>query len=686
MDPVSALGLAAAVVQFLSFAGTIFSSAAKIRSSSSGCSEEISSLEEIYERLRDFSGTLGTSYRQAVDAAPRTNRVQSEQQSLLADDMSLQDVLDDDILDRDTAVRSPAMPIAKLVDAYSSLQKLLSSCNTDCNKIMSIIQHLKAKNGNGKHWSSFKVALHTVWHRDEIISIESRLKNYQQMIQLEMSNLAQQANKAARIYHGIHINELASFKKESERLGIQQSNRLQSIECKLEELLQNKDAKECPNTTAMKLSGLENEMSELSIAQRNISREIQILRSLSFPSLTVRHKAIPQAHQETFEWVFEGPIASNNSMDGEASTDGNPNLLEWLQEGNRTFWVSGKPGSGKSTFMKFLADHLQTKNALSNWSRTLPVVTASHYFWSQGTQMQRSQHGLLQTLLFDIFRSCPGIIQTMCPTRWVLDRKQGQPPWEMPELRSTIQALSTHKGISCKFCFFIDGLDEYQGEHIDFCDDLISLLTSPNIKLCVSSRPWNVFEDAFGQDSRYKLYIHQLTEKDMLKYTKDRLQQHKRWKALEKREDVANSLIRSIVEKSKGVFLWVFIVTKLLREGLTNHDSFADLRRRLESFPSDLEPFFRQIIESVEPFYRRKMAESLQIALAAKEPLDALVYSFYDDHAENSDFVFHVAEFEDQAQEDDLNYRRETIIKRLNGWCRCLLEPNFLCQIDSHGC
>jgi len=124
--------------------------------------------------------------------------------------------------------------------------------------------------------------------------------------------------------------------------------------------------------------------------------------------------------------------------------------------------------------------------------------------------------------------------------------------------------VSTQAQISCKFCFFIDGLDEFDGEHIDFCESLTALKNLPNIKLCVSSRLWNVFEDAFGQDKQRKIYIHELTRPDILRYAKDRLHRHPRWKLFGLQAARANLLVESIAGKAHGVFLWVSIVTKLL--------------------------------------------------------------------------------------------------------------------------
>ncbi|KAG6356861.1 hypothetical protein INS49_014735 [Diaporthe citri] len=89
-------------------------------------------------------------------------------------------------------------------------------------------------------------------------------------------------------------------------------------------------------------------------------------------------------------------------------------------------------------------------------------------------------------------------------------------------------------------------------------------------------------------------------------------------------------LIEAIVNRCDGVFLWVFLVTKLLREGMTNRDRFPDLRRRLESFPRELRPFFRQILDSVEPIYHAKRAAMLRIALTAEKPLHMIMYDLHD--------------------------------------------------------
>jgi hypothetical protein len=49
-----------------------------------------------------------------------------------------------------------------------------------------------------------------------------------------------------------------------------------------------------------------------------------------------------------------------------------------------------------------------------------------------------------------------------------------------------------------KLCLFIDGLDEYDGRYSDIIDLCHEFAALPNLKLCLSSRPLLIFENAFS--------------------------------------------------------------------------------------------------------------------------------------------------------------------------------------------
>ena len=110
----------------------------------------------------------------------------------------------------------------------------------------------------------------------------------------------------------------------------------------------------------------------------------------------------------------------------------------------------------------------------------------------------------------------------------------------------------------------------------------------------------------------------------------------------------------------------------MLREGLTNYDSITDLWKRLESIPTDLEQFFKQILSSVEPFYHAKMAGTLQITLAARSPLPLEVYSFHDLEYADDNYALN-RPVHPMCDQEILDFHGPTS-RRLNGWCKGFLE------------
>ncbi|OJD26635.1 hypothetical protein ACJ73_01986 [Blastomyces percursus] len=77
------------------------------------------------------------------------------------------------------------------------------------------------------------------------------------------------------------------------------------------------------------------------------------------------------------------------------------------------------------------------------------------------------------------------------------------------------------------FCFLIDGLDEYDGDHQSLVDVLVAMSRGDDIKILVASRPWLAFQDAF-RDCR-KLALQDLTHDDIKAFVHDSLYNHPRF-------------------------------------------------------------------------------------------------------------------------------------------------------------
>ena len=346
---------------------------------------------------------------------------------------------------------------------------------------------------------------------------------------------------------------------------------------------------------------------------KKLQKADSILGSLLFPEIHVRHSKISEAHMNTFACIFEQDVTP---------------FKTWLQCSNEVFWINGKAGSGKSTLVKYVADHPRTETILRQWANGVKLVTVSYYFWSSGHPMQRSQEGLLQSLLFQLLCHFPDAIPVVAGSRWETDDfgVKNSVPWTRKELTAGIRFVLAQERLPARFCFFIDGLDEYSGDHTALIDDLDLLAASDTVKLCVSSRPWNAFRDAYGEAKDCQLVLEDLTKSDMSKYIKDVLEDDNRFKRLSKKESQAQIFAEEIQDKANGVFLWVILAVRSLLRGLTEHDSVEELAERLKDIPKDLETFFQRILDSVEDFYKSYMARALLLTLYAAESLPLLSF------------------------------------------------------------
>ncbi|KAL2679256.1 hypothetical protein Neosp_010023 [[Neocosmospora] mangrovei] len=425
----------------------------------------------------------------------------------------------------------------------------------------------------------------------------------------------------------IHISQqesgvkltLVKLMEQTRQLGMTHSNDLDQMKSDiLDAISKESDSREAALDVSTKLF-------EWTKRVYSLKKEQVILQSLRFDEMVDRRDGIVEAQPRTFEWV-EKPQLS---------------FLEWLSKDDGVYWVTGHPGSGKSTFMKYLshqAHHTKMHQKLVQWASPKILIKASFYFWFSGTPLQKSQEGLLRSLLFQILRQCPSLIRTVCKSRWTSDLSI---PWARSELEETLKSL-TFKSTSTKFFFLIDGLDEYQDDagrrgsqeggvsaHVRDIIEVINILAGlQDIKLCVSSRPWSSFENVFGQASHRKLCVHDENREDIRRYIQEQFTTSPAYqKSKTPTKDLGN-LSSSIVKDSRGVFLWVALVVESLLQGLENGDRVDELRKRFEETPKTLHGMFERMLDSVEERYHEQAAQILQVASLARAPLPVAVYSF----------------------------------------------------------
>jgi hypothetical protein len=365
--------------------------------------------------------------------------------------------------------------------------------------------------------------------------------------------------------------------------------------------------------------------SQLPLAERQRAREDAILSSLSFADMSARERAIDSPCGNTFNWIFNDRVTEQEHRHKE---DIRNLMSRWLEHEHGMFFIVGKAGSGKSTLMRFLAGHKQTGTLLQTWAARQHCVLAvcSHYFWCSGSQLQSSQEGLWRSILYTVAKSERKLASAIfadraCDDGQTLTQVRNQ-QWARHDLISALSLLVAQlETQKIAICLFIDGLDEYQGDEMMLVAELRQLLVSPYIKICASSRPRNLFEEAFGyEDYQWKLALHLLTQDDMVQLARTRLHADDAFRELVSREDREQDFVTAITDKSQGVFLWtVFVIGEMIREA-HQAGTIDELKDRLDALPTELggkEGLYQRIVERSDPRYKKYMARLLLVMLEA---------------------------------------------------------------------
>ncbi|PMD32009.1 hypothetical protein L207DRAFT_471340 [Hyaloscypha variabilis F] len=536
--------------------------------------------------------------------------------------------------------------VAKLkqnrTDEPDDFQKICDEAASVATEILTKLGTMKVKKeGKYRELKSFRAAVKQVWSHRELEKLEARLGRIQEAIKtrvlfslgerLNVESLRMSARfdnidqQTQNILTGLFESQQDTSKVLCERMADLTAT-IGQLFSRLEWMDQD-DCREVRDRIIDRISAgrrrHSGEMEELSAAiemfsvsdqtERRIRTTIQdqIIQSLSYPAMTNRYESLLEPHPETFEWAFHDPIEGHHSWS---------NLSTWLQSGHGIYWINGKAGSGKSTLMKHLFDDGRTKEYLRAWAGDHNLSFATFFFWNSGTVHQRSHAGCLRSLLFQVLKKYPWLVPSVFPRRWAVLYSETvrdceshfSPPWSLTELKEAFRVLAQGQRISLKICFLVDGLDEFDGETEALAKFFKSIAASENIKACVSSRPWIVFEDAFKiYDS---LRLQNLTFRDIEKYVSDKLSDSEALKRLASHQSQeANSLMREIVDKADGVFLWVKLVVQSLLNGIRNRDSLADLWKRLSLLPRELEPLYERLLELIEPLYLPWVSKAFQI-------------------------------------------------------------------------
>ncbi|KAK7422476.1 hypothetical protein QQZ08_009464 [Neonectria magnoliae] len=371
-----------------------------------------------------------------------------------------------------------------------------------------------------------------------------------------------------------------------------------------------------------------------------------ILETLAYKSMLDREDEVTEAHGQTLEWIFDKTVLGDKHQN-----DFSDQFTSWLRTPNlgSIYWITGKPGSGKSTLMRFLSQHPISRDYLQHWAGDRPVCTAGFFFWTSGSQEQRSQTGLLRYLLHQLLSANPELMPSTFPELWdklrhmtTKERISLSLEWTVSDLMAAFHALLDAALPRMNICLFIDGLDEFDGDHNSIVDFFKTISAGENgqaIKMCLSSRPWAVFEGAF-QTSVPSARLQDLTYEDMHRYAKDQLRRNTAIRRLFRNgADSGLVLVEDIVQRADGVFLWVRLAVERMLSRIRNGDDMNDMQNMLQSFPGELDGLFNKLVFEDQDQAQILDAAAIFRLMCARE----LVTDFIKDEASASLTVWELA-------------------------------------------
>ncbi|OHF03273.1 hypothetical protein CORC01_01326 [Colletotrichum orchidophilum] len=394
-------------------------------------------------------------------------------------------------------------------------------------------------------------------------------------------------------------------------------------------------------------------MAALSLDRDREAKRERFLASFKFPGMNERRNQVNESCKGTFQWIFaddmgflgesddESDQTDTESEDYETSTDSQDgasdwtddsaeqssttdedagirwdSFIDWLKSGSPVFWCSGKPGSGKSTLMRYIISDRRTRSALEVWSPSALLV--SHFFWRPGSLMQQSIRGMFCSLLHQLLAGDLSALDRSISDCSSAGQRDSDTDWSTRELREL--CFDTIKRCNRPICLFLDGLDEVSPEDgvVRLIEDIYALSAIPNVKICVSSRPEYLIEKYFGHGSYPSIRLQDLTNMDLRTYAESHNKFPPGFKIRDQWGQTSDP-IDIIVNKAEGVFLWLCLAIQSLNRGLEHDNNSDDMEQRIQSLPASLSDLYKDMwkrLNDDQPLYRQRAALYFGLVIA----------------------------------------------------------------------
>jgi ankyrin repeat protein len=344
----------------------------------------------------------------------------------------------------------------------------------------------------------------------------------------------------------------------------------------------------CRMTSAISRGPRGGEFPSLDAEKRRV-----LLDSLRFDQIDARQMTIKSGHAKTCKWLLKMQ-----------------EYLDWLNvdklvEHHGFLWIKGKPGTGKSTLMKFA--HAHARKTMKD------KIIISFFFNARGEDLEKSTAGMYRSLLLQLLERIPELQCVFDSLGSTAMSSSGSHQWSVETLKELFEQAIQLLGKRSLICF-IDALDECEERQIRdmvaFFEQLGELAISAGIQfqVCFSSRHYPHITISKGLD--LVLEGQEGHDQDITNYLDSELKIGAGKLAAEIRGELQS--------KASGVFMWVVLVVEILNKE-NDGGRVHVLRQKLRDIPNDLHELFRQILMR-DCYNRDELLLCIQWILFAKQP------------------------------------------------------------------
>ncbi|KAL8715722.1 MAG: hypothetical protein Q9220_000389 [cf. Caloplaca sp. 1 TL-2023] len=301
---------------------------------------------------------------------------------------------------------------------------------------------------------------------------------------------------------------------------------------------------------------------------------------------------IRSALPKTFEWIWQTVI------------------VDWFGSMSRDFfWISGKPGSGKSTLMKYLATTMHTSQYLPGHAQDW--IKLEFYFdFRAESGTGNTYEGMIRSFAVQLTECLPETAVQL--SRIFVERHLTAFPNDaLDQAFCRIVKTCKHKILA-----FVDGLDECSEDHEELIRSLVILADRTRMRICVACREQSEFLRAFGGSPRLRMQDHnQSTIRAFVQDTIDSRQ-------YDMDPRIPFHLKDIILNKSQGVILWARFATLELIDGWMGKKTDKQLEAMLDSLPQELEEMYQRILDGIKPRQKKEVARILHLIQEAGGGID----------------------------------------------------------------